>query len=85
MREAGGYVTDIDGVDAMLSKGHIVAGNEAIHGELLRLLKTAATRESDDLDQDEAASRSGGKYIEMNALPLRVSVFLRHSSGMNAA
>jgi myo-inositol-1(or 4)-monophosphatase len=39
VREAGGYVTDLDGGDAMLDKGHIVAGNEAIHGALLKLLR----------------------------------------------
>ncbi len=42
VREAGGYVTDIDGGDAMLEKGHIVAGNETMHRELLRLLQQAA-------------------------------------------
>jgi len=42
VREAGGFVTDLDGGDAMLSKGHIIAGNETIHRELLRLLRAAA-------------------------------------------
>src|ERR1051325_7368117 len=28
VREAGGFVSDLDGGDAMLAKGHIVAGNE---------------------------------------------------------
>jgi myo-inositol-1(or 4)-monophosphatase len=42
VREAGGYVTDTDGGDAMLTKGHIVAGNEVMHRELMRLLKGAA-------------------------------------------
>jgi myo-inositol-1(or 4)-monophosphatase len=42
VREAGGYVSDIDGGDAMLEKGHIVAGNETMHRELLRLLQQAA-------------------------------------------
>ena len=41
VREAGGYVTDLDGGDAMLDKGHIVAGNEAIHAALLKLLKAS--------------------------------------------
>jgi myo-inositol-1(or 4)-monophosphatase len=41
VREAGGFVSDIDGGDAMLSKGHIAAGNEAMHGALLALLKEA--------------------------------------------
>ncbi len=40
VREAGGYVTDLDGRDAMLDKGHVVAGNEPIHRELLALLKS---------------------------------------------
>jgi myo-inositol-1(or 4)-monophosphatase len=42
IREAGGFVTDLDGGDAMLTKGHIIAGNEAIHGALLRLLREPA-------------------------------------------
>jgi len=41
VREAGGYVTDLDGGDAMLDKGQIVAGNEAIHAGLLKLLKAS--------------------------------------------
>jgi myo-inositol-1(or 4)-monophosphatase len=42
VREAGGFVSDIDGGDAMLTKGHIAAGNETMHRELLRLLKAAS-------------------------------------------
>jgi len=42
VREAGGFVSDIDGDDAMLTKGHIVAGNEAMHRDLLAVLKRAA-------------------------------------------
>jgi myo-inositol-1(or 4)-monophosphatase len=41
VREAGGFVSDADGGDAMLAKGSIVAGNETIHRELLKLLKNA--------------------------------------------
>ena len=41
LREAGGYVSDGGGKDKMLEKGSIVAGNEAIHARLLKLLKTA--------------------------------------------
>jgi myo-inositol-1(or 4)-monophosphatase len=41
VREAGGFVSDLDGGDAMLSKGHVVAGNETMQRELLRLLRTA--------------------------------------------
>jgi myo-inositol-1(or 4)-monophosphatase len=42
VREAGGFVTDLDGGDAMFAKGHIAAGNEAVHGDLLRVLQQAA-------------------------------------------
>jgi len=39
VREAGGYVTDRQGEQNMLANGHIVAGNEVIHGHLLQVLK----------------------------------------------
>jgi myo-inositol-1(or 4)-monophosphatase len=42
VREAGGFVSDIDGGDAILTKGNVVAGNDTMHRELLRLLKDAA-------------------------------------------
>jgi myo-inositol-1(or 4)-monophosphatase len=42
VREAGGFVSDIDGKDAMLTKGSVVAGNDTMHRELLKLIKTAA-------------------------------------------
>ena len=35
IREAGGFVTDLDGRDEMLARGHVTAGNETIHRELL--------------------------------------------------
>jgi myo-inositol-1(or 4)-monophosphatase len=41
VREAGGFVSDLDGGDAMLVKGHIAAGNEIMHSELLRVIKAA--------------------------------------------
>ena len=43
VREAGGFASDCDGGDDMFAKGHIVAGNEAIQKELLRVLKAAGT------------------------------------------
>jgi len=42
VREAGGFVTDLDGGDGMNTKKHIVAGNEPIHRELLKALKPAS-------------------------------------------
>jgi myo-inositol-1(or 4)-monophosphatase len=42
VREAGGYVTDCDGHDAMFVKGTVLAGNETMHRELLKVLKDAA-------------------------------------------
>jgi myo-inositol-1(or 4)-monophosphatase len=41
IREAGGFVTDLDGGDNILTKGHVAAGNDTMHRELLRLLKEA--------------------------------------------
>ena len=40
VREAGGFVTDLDGGDAHVRQGHIVAGNETIHRELLRIAES---------------------------------------------
>jgi myo-inositol-1(or 4)-monophosphatase len=41
VREAGGFVTDPDGGDAIMVKRGIVAGNETMHRELLKLLKAS--------------------------------------------
>ena len=41
VREAGGFVTDLQGNDAMLASGEIIAGNEAIHRDLLKALRAA--------------------------------------------
>jgi myo-inositol-1(or 4)-monophosphatase len=40
IREAGGFVTDLDGREATPESGHIAAGNEAVHRQLLALLKS---------------------------------------------
>jgi myo-inositol-1(or 4)-monophosphatase len=42
VREAGGFVSDADGRDEILASGSVVAGNETMHRELLRLLREAA-------------------------------------------
>jgi myo-inositol-1(or 4)-monophosphatase len=42
VREAGGFVTDLDGGDTPWISGDVIAGNEAMHRELLALLKAAA-------------------------------------------
>lgn len=42
VREAGGFVSDCDGGDEMLEKGHIVAGNETMQKEILRMLRETA-------------------------------------------
>jgi myo-inositol-1(or 4)-monophosphatase len=41
MREAGGFVTDLEGGGEMLSKGEICAGNEALHRQLLDTIRKA--------------------------------------------
>jgi myo-inositol-1(or 4)-monophosphatase len=42
VREAGGFASDMDGRDDILTKGQVVAGNDTMHRELLKLLKAAA-------------------------------------------
>jgi myo-inositol-1(or 4)-monophosphatase len=39
IREGGGFVTDTEGGEEMLAKGSICAGNEAIHRDLLALIR----------------------------------------------
>ncbi len=41
IREAGGFVTDCNGTDDIFTTGSVAAGNDAIHKELLRVLKEA--------------------------------------------
>ena len=44
IREAGGFCSDMEGGQALLDSGSIVAGNEAIHRGLLKTLKKPLTR-----------------------------------------
>jgi len=53
VREAGGFVTDLDGGDAVLTKGQVAAGNDTMHRELLRLLKEAGKEA-----EEEAAKKA---------------------------
>ena len=41
VREAGGYVTDMDGGHAMLTTGDVLAANDLVHQPLAQLLKTS--------------------------------------------
>jgi myo-inositol-1(or 4)-monophosphatase len=52
VREAGGFVSDLDGGEGILTKGNIAAGNETMHRELLRLMKEAAKRATNDPERD---------------------------------
>jgi myo-inositol-1(or 4)-monophosphatase len=45
VREAGGYVSDMDGGDAIFAKKQVIAGNEFMHKELLAMLKQAQKQE----------------------------------------
>ena len=45
VREAGGFVTDLEGKDAMFATGDILAGNETMHREVLALIKAAQARD----------------------------------------
>lgn len=42
VREAGGFVTDLEGGDTMLETGNVLAANPDIHGAVLSHLKAAA-------------------------------------------
>jgi myo-inositol-1(or 4)-monophosphatase len=42
VREAGGFVTDLDGRDDIFGKAEILAGNDTMHRELLALIRQAA-------------------------------------------
>ncbi|GAA0776765.1 inositol monophosphatase [Roseibium denhamense] len=42
VKEAGGFVSDLDGKNKMLDSGDVVVGNEVAHKHLLALLKKAA-------------------------------------------
>jgi myo-inositol-1(or 4)-monophosphatase len=39
IREAGGVVSGMAGDDDALQSGHVLAGNEYVHGELVKILK----------------------------------------------
>jgi myo-inositol-1(or 4)-monophosphatase len=61
VREAGGFVTDLDGGEGVLTKGQVAAGNDTMHRELLRLLKEAG-KEAEKEAEKEAAK--AGKLAE---------------------
>jgi myo-inositol-1(or 4)-monophosphatase len=42
VREAGGFVSDLDGGEDIFAKGEIIAGNETMQRELLALIRAAA-------------------------------------------
>ncbi len=48
VREAGGFVSDCDGKGDIFKTGEVVAGNDTMHRELLRLLKEAASEAGKD-------------------------------------
>ena len=62
VREAGGFVTDLDGGDAVLTKGQVAAGNDTMHRELLRLLKEAGKEAGRRKPSKEAGKRS--RHVE---------------------
>jgi myo-inositol-1(or 4)-monophosphatase len=42
VKEAGGTVSDIDTPGDALVTGHVVCGNEFVHGELVKILRKPA-------------------------------------------
>jgi len=49
VREAGGFISDVNGGEAIMTEGNIVAGNDTMHRELLRLLKAAGKDAARDM------------------------------------
>jgi len=39
IREAGGTVSGLEGDDDPLKTGHVICGNEFIHGELMKIIR----------------------------------------------
>jgi len=39
VREAGGTISGMEGSDDPLKTGHVLCGNEYVHGELVKILK----------------------------------------------
>jgi myo-inositol-1(or 4)-monophosphatase len=60
VREAGGFVSDLDGGDAILSTGSIAAGNDTMHRELLRLMKEAGKAAAKDSSGDQSKDAEPG-------------------------
>ena len=56
VREAGGFVSDLDGGDAILTKGSVAAGNDTMHRELVRLMKEAGKQAANDPPQEAKES-----------------------------
>ncbi len=50
VREAGGFISDLGGGEAILSKGQVAAGNDTMHRELLRLLKEAGRQRAEEAE-----------------------------------
>ena len=61
VREAGGFVSDLDGGEAIFAKGNIAAGNDTMHRELLRLLKEAGKQAANDPERE--ADKSPAKVV----------------------
>src|SRR5262249_1471520 len=59
VREAGGFITDLDGREEMIKTGGILAGNEGIHREMLRALKEPQKAPSIARRATALARRSG--------------------------
>ena len=67
MREAGGYVTDLEGGEAPFLTGDVVAGNETMHRELLRLLKEAGKSDVRRLAHGRAAAAGRRAILTFSA------------------
>ena len=67
VREAGGFVSDCDGKGDIFKTGDVVAGNDTMHRELLRLLKEAGKRSRQGRDQGSVGAVSGAPAFSLRA------------------
>jgi myo-inositol-1(or 4)-monophosphatase len=73
VREAGGFVTDLDGCDDMLKTGGILVGNADIHRELLQVLLSPVSPQKTDLVgrvREDSGSSQPSRGAKMRQKPV---------------
>ena len=77
VREAGGTISGIEGSDDPLKTGHVLCGNEYVHGELVKILKRSTNRATVPSRAPSLSSRIGAPSQNVENNPMHSS---RHAS-----